>query len=220
MPLLLPRRAEEARTISGEILMPQECEAKLKVDDLDALRNKLASLGAANEGDCLERNWVLDDASGSLRQRGVLLRVRNMGGAGGVLTVKQPLEGGAFKTREETETMVDSTADLLRQFEILGYRVAWIYEKYRQIWLWSDCVIALDECPEIGSYIEIEGAPDKIRHAALDLGLNPEHHIPDTYLGLWMRHLGKRGGGRRDMLFSKEETEARKNTTRKFSRRK
>lgn len=187
--------------------MALETEAKMRVRDLDALRSKLARLGAANEGDCLERNWVLDNPSNSLYGDGILLRVRNMGGTGGLLTVKRKIEDGEFKTREEVETMVDSTDELLRQFEILGLRPTWIYEKMRQTWLWHDCILALDECPEMGSFVEIEGTPAAIRAACADLGLDPADHIDDSYLGLWIRYLESRGEPCRDMLFSTEEND-------------
>lgn len=184
--------------------MPLEIEAKIKVDDLVDVRAKLNALGATNEGEADERNWVLDDAGQSLKARGFLLRVRSLGETGGILTVKRPIaEGGEFKTREEVETMVDSTHDLLKQLEILGYRTAWIYEKRRQTWLWRDCVIALDECPEIGSFVEIEGSPESIRLVCADLGLDPDTSINDNYLTLWRRHLEEKGEAPRNMEFDR-----------------
>lgn len=185
--------------------MARECEAKLRVDSLDAIRNRLTALGAANEGDCLEKNWVLDDSSGRLAKQGKLLRVRSLGDAGGILTVKTPLPGGEFKNREEIETMVDSTEDLLRQLQTVGFHVAWIYEKKRQTWLWSDCVLALDECPEMGTFVEIEGTPDRIKSVAAELGLDPELHIEDNYLTLWKKHIEETGQRPRHMLFDPYE---------------
>ena len=182
--------------------MAREIEAKIKVEDLGVIAKRLEGLGAVNEGDCLERNWVLDYPDGRLAAEGVLLRVRNLGGVGGVLTVKHRVEGGVFKTREEVESMVDSTDDVLRQFEILGYGIRWIYEKFRATWLWHDCVLALDEMPEIGSYVEIEGDPERIREVAVQLGLDPASHINDNYLGLWQKHLAARGEGPRHMVFA------------------
>lgn len=191
--------------------MAKEIEAKIRVADLAPYRRKLQELGAVDEGACLERNWVLDNADGSLYQRDVLLRVRNVGGVGGILTVKHRTAGEAFKTREEVESMVDSTEDLLRQLEIVGFQAKWIYEKYRSTWLWLDCVLALDACPEIGSFIEIEGQPTNIREVAGLLGLDPEAHLDDNYLELWRKHLESRGEGPRHMVFTREEAEALRN---------
>ncbi len=181
--------------------MAIECEAKLKVDDLDGVRARLKTLGGVHEGAAFERNWVLDREDGALFRGGVLLRVRNTGGKGGVLTVKRKCGAGEFKTREEVESRVDSADDLLRQLGLLGYRVAWIYEKYRDVWRWGECVLALDECPEIGRFVEIEGAPEAIRAAAAALGLDCGAHLAGSYLELWREHLRARGEDDRHMVF-------------------
>ncbi|MCC8191178.1 MAG: class IV adenylate cyclase [Planctomycetes bacterium] len=200
--------------------MPRETEAKIKVHNLEPYRATLDQLGAANEGECLERNWVFDTALGDLRGDGILLRIRNTGGPGGVLTVKRRVQGGEFKTREEIESMVDSTEDLMRQLEIVGFQVKWVYEKYRETWIWRDCVVTLDECPEIGYFIEIEGSPGGIRSVAAELGLDPNQHIADTYLGLWQKFLEENGEAPRNMIFTREKTEEyrRRSTTVVFRR--
>ncbi len=183
--------------------MAKEIEAKIKIDNIVELRTQLNNVGASLEGTANEKNWVFDDESGSLAKCGFLLRVRNLGDTGCILTVKRPTEGGeGFKAREEVETVVDSTRDLLKQIEMLGYKVRWIYEKRRQTWLWRDCVISVDECPEIGDYIEIEGFPDAIRTVCADLGLNPDDHVDDNYLTLWQKHLAAHGEPERDMMFA------------------
>lgn len=185
--------------------MAREIEAKIRVPDLTAIHARLLGLGASDEGVVFERNWIFDDANNSLAGRGVLLRVRSHGGAGGILTVKHRVDGGAFKTREEVESMFDSTDDLLRQLEMLGYHIGWIYEKRRRTMLWRDCVFALDECPEIGSFVEIEGNEDSIRDACGKVGLDPESHIDDNYLGLWRKHLEANGEQPRHMTFARDE---------------
>ena len=181
--------------------MATETEAKIKVSDLGVVAARLHVLGATDEGAVFERNWVLDRPDGEIMKAGALLRVRNTGGPGGVLTVKHRTAGGEFKTREEVETRVDSCELLLRQLETLGFRVGWIYEKRRATWLWRDCVVTLDECPEMGGFVEIEGEAEAIRRAAADIGLDPDSHIDDNYLGVWMKYLAARGEAPRDMVF-------------------
>jgi Adenylate cyclase, class 2 (thermophilic) len=185
--------------------MATECEAKIHVDDFDEIRSRLEKLGGVHEGEVLERNWVLDRPDNTLFGEGTLLRVRNTGGPGGVLTVKRKSEGGEFKTREEVESMVDSTDDLLRQLEMVGFGIQWIYEKFRDTWIWQDCILALDECPEMGCFVEIEGTPDTIRAAARDLGLDPAKHIDESYLDLWRNHLRARGESPRHMVFQRND---------------
>lgn len=100
---------------------------------------------------------------------------------------------------------MESIAVTLAQFRAMGYDVVWIYEKYRQTWQWRDCVLMLDQCPEIGLFIEIEGTPKMIRKAAGKLGLDPDSHINDSYRKLWKKHLAFLGQVTRHMLFQKDE---------------
>lgn len=182
--------------------MAREIEAKIKVADLRPLRLRLGGLGAAREGAYRERNWVLDDGGETLRQGGRLFRVRSLGGAGGIVTVKVPAPGRGFKTREELETMVDSAEGFLGQMRLLGYRVRWIYDKRREAWTWRGAAIALDSLPEMGAFVEIEGEEGVIRDACSRLGLDPADHIDDSYLGLWEKYLARRGEPKRDMVFA------------------
>ncbi|MCD8138407.1 MAG: class IV adenylate cyclase [Planctomycetaceae bacterium] len=182
--------------------MGMEIEAKLRVADLRPIAEKLRRLGARDEGTVLERNWVLDSDDNRLKGWDVLLRIRTSGGDEAVLTVKRRGDGGEFKTREEVESRVDSAEVLLRQFEMTGFRTVWIYEKKRSTWTWRDCEVVLDELPELGSFVEIEGEPEAIRRVAADIGLNPDDHIDDNYLGLWQKHLAARGESERHMVFA------------------
>lgn len=181
--------------------MALECEMKIKISDIRKIQNRLERIGAYSEGCSLEKNWILDTSGGKNRGNGIVLRIRNNGGTGGVLTVKRPAKGGPFKTREELETRVECTETLLTQFKDIGYAVVWAYEKYRQTWHWRDCKIMLDECPEIGCFIEIEGTPDTIRKTAAQLGLDPAMHISGGYRKLWRKHLNRLGQKKRHMLF-------------------
>lgn len=198
--------------------MATETEAKIKVDALAPIVERLRNLGALDQGTSLERNWVLDRPDGGLMAGGVLLRVRNVGDVGGILTVKRRMKGGEFKTREEVESMIDSTDDVLRQLQMVGFEIKWIYEKQRATWVWHDCVLALDECPEIGCFVEIEGEADDIRLAAADIGLDPALHIQDSYLELWMKHLAARGEDPRHMVFPAGK-ERPKRASRRFATR-
>lgn len=189
--------------------MAHEIEAKIRVGDgdaLDALRQRLLALGAVDNGVAFERNWVFDDADGSLERRGALLRLRCLDGAAdGVLTVKRRIDGGEFKTREEVESSVGSVENVRRQCVLLGYGVVWIYEKRRRTLLLPECVVALDECPEIGCFIEIEGGADRIREICAALGIDPARHIDNNYLGLWREHLDASGEAPRHMTFTRED---------------
>ncbi len=182
--------------------MSIEHEAKIKVPDLSPLRERLAALGARHEGDEFEKNWVFDLPGEVLHHSGRLLRVRNIGGDSCIITVKGPERKAAFKSREEVECNADSTQAVIRQLEILGYEKIWLYEKKRGNWRWRDCAVALDECPELGRFVEIEGTAEGIRAVCVDLGIDPGGHLQDSYFGLWRKYLAGRGEtGLRDMKF-------------------
>ncbi|MDR1536248.1 MAG: class IV adenylate cyclase [Planctomycetota bacterium] len=183
--------------------MPLEIETKFKVLRLDPFRRRLEALGADFAGTVREKNWILDGDKDWLRRRGVLFRLRDVGN-GGVLTVKGPPkdERSGFKTREEINCRVDSVPAFLLQMEMLEYWPIWIYEKIRESWKWRDCSVELDEFPEIGFFIEIEGDPGRIPAAALDLGLDPESRINETYFNIWVKYLDESRQPFRDMVFA------------------
>ncbi|HEY2461082.1 MAG TPA: class IV adenylate cyclase [Candidatus Acidoferrum sp.] len=139
--------------------MPHEIEIKLRIADVDALRGKLARLGARPAlrgiGRVHEWNVVFDTTDGDLKKRGQLLRLRTetlprgkRSPAGGgsriraILTFKRPIRGNAtagtqrrtarrHKIREEIELPVSDPAEVTKILGCLGLRVMFQYEKFR-----------------------------------------------------------------------------------------
>ena len=161
-----------------------ETELKYLGPDLDAVRARLREAGAGLEQQReLERNSVFDDAEGSLRKSGRLLRLRN----GHELTVKLPLKGGRFKSqREITVTVTEGSIDEL--LSGLGYEVVFRYEKYREYWNLDGATVTLDELPFLGPVIEIEGEPDAIDAVTARLGIEGLPTSTETYLSLFTQH--------------------------------
>jgi adenylate cyclase class 2 len=175
-----------------------ETEVKLRVKGAEVARAALARLGAVlARPRHFEDNLLFDDASGSLRGAGSILRLRRTP-AGGLLTFKgaRRLEGG-LKTREEIEAAVGDADALQAVLERLGFRVVFRYQKYRETYSWRDQEIVIDETP-IGTFFEIEGDRAGIVAAAAGLGYAPADYIADSYVGLYLA-----GGGRGDMVFPK-----------------
>ncbi|HXB56559.1 MAG TPA: class IV adenylate cyclase [Vicinamibacteria bacterium] len=175
-----------------------EIEVKLRVAGADVARAAVARLGAVLAWPRhFEDNLLLDDARGSLREAGSVLRLRRTP-AGGFLTFKGPryLEEG-LKSREEVEAPVADADALQAVLERLGFRSVFRYQKYRETYAWRGQEIVIDETP-IGTFFEIEGDVAGIQAAAGSLGYRPADYLTDSYVGLFFA-----GGGRGDMVFSK-----------------
>lgn len=190
--------------------MPLETELKVRDVDLDAVRRSLHQAGGERQGRVFEANEVFDDAAGSLRAGGILLRLRQESGvSGGLLTLKLPAPGPAgLKTREERETRVQDPDALRAVLEGLGYRVLLRYEKVRETWLLAGCHVCLDHLP-FGDFVELEGEPAAIAAVRRRLGLAGHPASDRNYHALFREHLEQRGLPAQDsFVFAAPERQA------------
>lgn len=160
--------------------MALETEIKFVDANLDRVRETLQVLGAERKGRWFERNLVFDDTGRTLRDRGVLLRLRRDRAA--VLTLKQPpeVEAEGVKTFVESETIVQDF-DVMRDIlEGLGYIVAFRYEKVREEWVYEGVHICLDNLP-FGRFVELEGDREEILDLAEELRLSLDTSSTATY---------------------------------------
>ncbi len=110
---------------------PVEVEIKLAVETAAKARALLRRVDfKVSAPRIFERNLVLDDDRGSLRESGLLLRVRE---AGKIVTCtfKGPEIPGRHKRRVENEFTASDSGSCLAVFAGLGFREAFRYEKYR-----------------------------------------------------------------------------------------
>jgi adenylate cyclase class 2 len=179
----------------------RETEVKLRVRDLAVVREALHRAGAALV--CarhFEDNVLFDDAAGSLRAQGCVLRLRRTP-AGGLLTFKGPrrVEAGV-KSREERETSVMDPSTLAEILGRLGYRPIFRYQKYRESFRHREQLVEVDETP-IGTFVEIEGDLEGIAAVAAELGYAASDYIGESYVGLFFA-----AGGEGDMVFAEPES--------------
>jgi adenylate cyclase, class 2 len=179
--------------------MPVEIEAKMKVDDLSAVREKLKAAGAKLIGDFLERNLFFDTDDRSLLAADQGLRIRRAVDTAtktgvNTITFKGPRQHGQLKSREETEVTVgdfDTAATLL---ENLGYLRVLSFEKHRQSWSFGGCRVELDELPHLGLFVEIEGPKDetvlKVRET---LQLTDRPLVRASYVAMLTTYLQEHG---------------------------
>lgn len=187
--------------------MPTEIEAKMRVESFDAIRSRLAEVGATRLGSVLEINTFFDSSDRSLvsADKGLRLR-RNRDDRTGndtfVITVKGPQQKGELKSREETEVGVDSGEGATAVLAALGFQPTLSFEKRRESWELDGTKIELDELPILGSFLEIEG-PDEPTvmavRAKLDMADAPL--IKTGYITMLARHLKETGDHRREITF-------------------
>lgn len=172
-----------------------EIEAKMAVDDHDAVREALGANGARQISRVLETNHILDTSDHSLETGGKGLRVRvnrNLADATEetVLTVKGPLKPGPLKSREENELIVGNAEEAELFLQALGYRPVFTFQKRRETWEMGDCKVELDELPGLGRFVEIEGPDESTVLAAREqLGLGARPAIKTSYVSLLIEYL-------------------------------
>jgi len=165
-----------------------EIEAKLKVESLEEVKHRLVELGAEFLEEQLQKDYYFDDMDRTLTKSDRCLRLRR-----GVaekreeffLTYKGAKEKNQFKKRPEINMEIKDHDSIEKLFAALGYRKLLIVEKKRRTWQYRDCIVALDELPMLGSFVEIEGPDDeKISDVQKDLGLANSPHIIESYASL------------------------------------
>jgi adenylate cyclase class 2 len=187
--------------------MATEVEAKLKVGSFDAVRGQLQVCAAERIGCVRETNYILDRADDPLWKRDAALRVREIRVLDGPdqparLTFKGPARPGRFKTREEIEVTTSDAQRTLRLLQAVGFEVALLYEKRRESWRMSKCLIELDELPALGRFVEIEGPDDDTIDAARrQLGLADAAHVPQGYVAMVAEHCRSTGQAERQLRF-------------------
>lgn len=185
--------------------MSVEIEAKLKVDSLEKVAERLSGAGAEFVQEQRQTDSYFDDAAGRLKSGDRALRVRrqvNEQSETIVLCYKGPKALDDFKKREETEFEI-ADGELAEQLlGGVGYKKVLTFEKRRRVWRLGGCGVMLDELPLLGSFVEIEGPDDgKIADVQKELGLGNLRHIQDSYASLMDAKLRELGRDDRDVSF-------------------
>jgi predicted adenylyl cyclase CyaB len=163
----------------------EEIEIKFVVKDTKIITEKLRKLGfRIAAGRHCEKNYLFDDAAGSLQRAGRLLRVRKTPSSQTV-TYKGPiLATSKLKHREEIECRIESAETAIRIFEEVGFKVRTEYSKYRTVFEKEGFNISLDET-EAGNYLEVEGPSDEeITQLGVQLGYSEQDFVRRTYAEL------------------------------------
>ena len=163
----------------------EEIEIKFAVKDTKAVTEKLRKLGfLVAVGRHREKNYLFDDAGGTLRKTGKLLRVRKTPSSQ-TLTFKGPISANSkLKRREEIECRIEQADILMRILQESGFSIQTEYSKYRTVFEKDGFNISLDET-EAGNYLEVEGpSEEEITKLGERLGYSEKDFVRRTYAEL------------------------------------
>jgi adenylate cyclase, class 2 len=143
--------------------MGYEVEVKYRSVDHRVLAQRLAELGALSSSSVRQVDSYLSHPSRDFAATNEAFRVRSIG-TGNRITYKGPRRPGPTKTREEIEIPfadgAQTTAQLLRLFELLGFRVVATIRKERTSYLvkraGESLEVALDHTESLGDFAEVE----------------------------------------------------------------
>lgn len=151
--------------------MNREIEAKFTDIDIDNIRKRLKSIGAACEQPLrLMRRAVFHNPL--LVEKDAFVRVRDEGDKV-TMTYKQFDDASSIHGVRELEVEVSSFKDAILILEQTGLSNDTYQETRRETWVLDDVEVAIDEWPWINPFVEIEGPSGKaVRSVAERLGFN------------------------------------------------
>ena len=163
---------------------PVEIEVKFHLHEVEPLRHRILAMGATSDGRVFETNVRFEDGAESLRDKGVLLRLRRDDEV--KLTYKsRPADPDKdFKVHHELEVRVDSFDVCRAILKGLGFHSAQTYEKWRETFTLGGTKLLVDTMP-FGVFLEIEGQRSDIREVSDRLHLKWEERILLNYIEIF-----------------------------------
>jgi adenylate cyclase class 2 len=177
-----------------------EIEAKIRLEEPFKLRASLRSAGAVFEGRVLERNWLYDHPDKKLARADKLVRLRE--DTRTRLTFKGPRKKSEYKEREEIELFFPDIESARSFSESIGFVKWFYYEKLRETWKFDNCEVVIDELPELGIFVEIEGPTTaEIEDAVRKLKLQ-RTYISTSYVEMLQENAPGNDGNPHEFKFS------------------
>ncbi len=175
--------------------IPAEIEIKLRMDDFIAIRAALVSAGAQALGSDRELNMFFDRPDKSLHADGAGLRLRWLWHNQAVepqalLTWKGRAVSSVMHHRPSLDISVHPPGQMADMLVVLGFVQTLAFEKLRESWRLETSRIELDQLPELGNFVEIEGPTEAaVLTMQKRLGLFGRPIEPHTYIALVEQHL-------------------------------
>jgi adenylate cyclase class 2 len=189
-----------------------ETELKFPVDNIAEFRASVTRAGFHLRTErTFESNTLYDTPGRDLRARRQILRLRDYGGTS-VATHKRTLtpdqQDVQYKTRIETETVVEDGDALAEIFTQLGFAPVFRYEKFRTEWDAPEGGhLVLDETA-IGVWAELEGDTSWIDATLGRLGIDPARCTTESYGMLFLNWKQKHNSPAENLTFEEIAHEA------------
>jgi predicted adenylyl cyclase CyaB len=183
-----------------------EIEVKFRIGSIEEFSGRLRKAGAKLVKTGFERN-IKYDRNGELNGKRELLRLRDYAGEADITHKRKARQDPAhkgFKVREETVVNIESFERGKKLLEMLGYEKDWIYEKKQQVWVLDGVEVFVDEMPQIGNFMEIEGSPEEIKRTAAALGLHMKDALTTSYADEYEAYMKKNRLPFGDLVFDED----------------
>jgi len=163
---------------------PVEIEVKFYLADVNSVRERILATGATLSGRVFETNLRFEDEAKSLKDRGMLLRLREDERIRLTLKTLATEPDRDFKIHHELEVQVDDFHTCHGILEGLGFRPEQTYEKWRETFTLGDSKLLVDTMP-YGPFLEIEGPKSDIRKVSDQLRLKWEERVLLNYIEIF-----------------------------------
>jgi len=172
----------------------QEIEAKFKVKDHRAIREKLLVMGAKLIWKGKEESYFFDTARRDLDKKGEQLRLRTSPGNAALLTFKKRVDRKEkrYKIRGEYELNLPDIKQARAFIEAMGYKEYFRYYKMREHYKLGDVFVELDRLSGL-HFVEVEASRPDIERIAKALDLNWNDAMKKGYVTIVRELTGKTG---------------------------
>jgi len=179
-----------------------EIESKFKVLDLRLLRELLREHAELKAPVTLHSDKYYDTTERVLNSQDFVVRIRHIGD-----DVEIGLKGARFRTpsgeysRVEMEFPPRTKEDLDKAIQDQTLVCTWHLEKRRELFEWKSpaAEVVIDEIPQLGFFIEIEGSVDTIRQIEAILKPALGEKLKDNYSELVIAFMQSKGVPTKDV---------------------
>jgi len=151
--------------------MEIEYEATFYPVDKDEIRKKLKKAGAKLVKPEFMQKRVVFSLPAGHEIPGGWLRVRDEGDK--ITLSLKVVDGDKIHNQKEICLKVDNLSNSVLILESIGCMKKAYQESYRELWIFDECEVTIDEWPFLEPYVEIEGKSEKqVKDVSLKLGFD------------------------------------------------